>query len=127
SAAHLSRRSTAEIPDDGMEEMLEAAALLVSRVPIRRSRRRKPMRRGTRLHFRRVFRQSVSSGGDMVLPAWSGDRRRQARFLLFCDGSRSMAPFSGCFLQFAYALTRKARRAEVFLFSTRIRRVTDQL
>jgi uncharacterized protein with von Willebrand factor type A (vWA) domain len=38
-----------------------------------------------------------------------------------------MAPFAGRFLQFAYALTRKARRVEVFLFSTQIRRITDQL
>jgi uncharacterized protein with von Willebrand factor type A (vWA) domain len=127
SAARLSGRSTAEIPADGLEEMMEAAAALVSRIRIRRSRRLKPMRRGSRLHFRRVFRESATSGGELALPAWSGYRHRQARFILFCDGSRSMAPFAGRFLQFAYALTRKARRVEVFLFSTDIRRVTDEL
>lgn len=127
SAARMSNRSTAEIPVDGLEEMMEAAAVLVSRIRMRRSRRLKPMRRGNRLHFRRVFRSGASTGGEMVLPAWSGYRRRQARFLLFCDGSRSMAPFAGRFLQFACALIRKARHVEVFLFSTDIRRVTDQL
>ena len=106
---------------------MEAAAALVSRIRIRRSRRLKPMRQGSRLHFRRVFRRSASSGGEMVLPAWSGPSRRQARFLLFCDGSRSMSPYAGRFLQFAYALIRKARRVEVFLFSTDIRRITDEL
>lgn len=127
SAARLSGRSTAEIPADGLEEMMEAAAALVSRIRIRRSRRLKPMRRGSRLHFRRVFREGATSGGELALPAWWGHRRRQARFLLFCDGSRSMAPFAGRFLQFAYALIRKARRVEAFLFSTDIRRVTDEL
>jgi uncharacterized protein with von Willebrand factor type A (vWA) domain len=127
SADFLAGRSAAEIPADGLEEMMEAAAALVSRIRIRRSRRLKPLRQGSRLHFRRVFRQSASSGGEMVLPAWSGPSRRQARFLLFCDGSRSMSPYAGRFLQFAYALIRKARRVEVFLFSTDIRRITDEL
>jgi uncharacterized protein with von Willebrand factor type A (vWA) domain len=127
SATHSAKRSTARIPTDGLEEMMEAAAALVSRIRLRRSRRLKPMRRGNRLDFRRSFRSNIPSGGDMVLPVWSGFRRRQARFLLFCDGSRSMAPVAERFLQFAYALTRKADRVEVFLFSTRIRRVTDQL
>jgi uncharacterized protein len=127
SATHSAKRSTARIPSDGLEEMLEAAAALVSRIRLRRSRRLKPMRRGNRLDFRRSFRSNIPSGGDMMLPAWSGRRRRQARFLLFCDGSRSMAPVAERFLQFAYALTRKADRVEVFLFSTRIRRVTDLL
>ena len=106
---------------------MEAAAALVSRIRIRRSRRLKPLRQGSRLHFRRVFREAPPREGSWLLPAWSGHRRRQARFLLFCDGSRSMAPFAGRFLQFAYALIRKARRVEVFLFSTDIRRVTDEL
>jgi uncharacterized protein with von Willebrand factor type A (vWA) domain len=127
SAAHSAKRSTARIPSDGLEEMMEAAAALVSRIRLRRSRRFKPVRRGNRFDFRRSFRNNIPSGGDMVLPAWSGCRRRQARFLLFCDGSRSMAPFAERFLQFAYALTRKADRVEVFLFSTKIRRVTDRL
>lgn len=127
SAAHSAKRSIARIPSDGLEEMMEAAAALVSRIRLRRSRRLKPMRQGNRLDFRSSFRNNIPSGGDMVLPAWSGRRRRQARFLLFCDGSRSMAPFAERFLQFAYALTRKAGRVEVFLFSTRIRRVTDRL
>ncbi|SEN76173.1 vWA domain-containing protein [Lihuaxuella thermophila] len=127
SAVHSAKRSIARIPSDGLEEMMQAAAALVSRIRLRRSRRLQPMRKGKRLDFRRSFRNSIPSGGEMVLPSWSGRLRRQARFLLFCDGSRSMAPYAERFLQFAFALTRKASRVEVFVFSTRIRRVTDRL
>jgi uncharacterized protein with von Willebrand factor type A (vWA) domain len=47
--------------------------------------------------------------------------------VLLCDVSGSMEVYSRILLQFAHALTRRHRRVEAFLFSTRLTRITRQL
>src|SRR5690606_18090944 len=60
-------------------------------------------------------------------PARSGYKKQTVRCVLVCDGSRSMAPYTGVFLQFSFALSRLIPHTELYVFSTEVRRVTPAL
>ncbi|MFM1650555.1 vWA domain-containing protein [Brevibacillus sp. B_LB10_24] len=132
-AARTSRHSVdhqaeARVLADQLGEMLSSAKSVAASVRLKRSRRWRTEQKGRRLDFRGTLRSSLQTGGDAFRPAWKGHPLRKAQFVLLCDTSRSMAGAAERFLQFAYALTRcPAARVEVFLFSTRLRRVTRLL
>jgi uncharacterized protein len=115
------------IPTDALEPMLRAATRLVSSLRLGRSRKWRSMPRGSRFDFRRTLRQSLSTGGDTLHPRWQGHPRRNPRIVLLLDGSRSMLETTAPALQFAYALTQRSRRVDVFTFSTDLRDVTRDL
>lgn len=127
SAREMKWPEAVHIPREGLQTMLRAADTLLHAVRLRRSRRFRPRPRGTRLHVRRTFRKNIHTGGHFITPVWSARIRKQAKFVLLCDGSRSMLTMSERFLQFACALVQRTRRAEVFLFSTGLRQVTPAL
>jgi uncharacterized protein with von Willebrand factor type A (vWA) domain len=52
---------------------------------------------------------------------------RSRPLILLCDISRSMERYTRMLLHFAYAVTDRYRRVEVFVFSTRLTRITRQL
>jgi hypothetical protein len=121
-------QAAARVLADQLGEMLNAAKMFAASVRLKRSRRWRTDHKGRRLDFRSTLRNSLQAGGDAIFPAWKGHPLRKARFVLLCDTSRSMAGAAERFLQFAYALTCcPAARVEVFLFSTRLRRVTRLL
>jgi uncharacterized protein len=115
------------IPQEGADDMLEAARELVNRVRLGRSRRWKAMTHGRRYNFRRTLRKSLQTGGEAIKPAWLGHPLRKPRFVLLLDGSRSMAGYSDRLLQFAHALSQRSSHVEVFLFSTELKRVSASL
>jgi uncharacterized protein with von Willebrand factor type A (vWA) domain len=112
------------------EEELAQLARLMARVhvavPLRRSRRRAPARRGTP-DLRRTLRRSFRTGGEPVERAWRSRRRRKRRLVLLLDVSGSMADYSRALVMFAHAALRADRRFEAFCFGTRLTRVTRAL
>ena len=121
------RHEEALEPPPDAEEMRAAAAALLKRVRLGRSRRWRSVTRGPRFHFRRTLRRSLQTGGEALVPAWLGHPPRKPRFVLLLDGSRSMASYSGRLLQFALALSQRSARVEVFVFSTSLKRITRSL
>lgn len=117
---------TPRIPQEKEAEMLKSARELSHQLRLRKSRRWKPMKHGVRPDIRKTFRRSVAYGGEVLSLARKGKPPCQAEFVLLCDGSRSMAGIAEMMLQFAWALTRSAKRVETFLFSTHLKRVTGQ-
>lgn len=109
------------------EAMEKAAKSFVGRIHLKRSRRYKVMTKGLKFDVRRTLRQSIQLGGFPIKPVWTGPTKEKANFILLCDSSRSMSSYAEPFLQFAYAMTKCTPNVEVFLFSTKLRRVTDQL
>ncbi len=107
--------------------MLAAAARLLARLRIGRSRRLRPMPRGHRFDLRRTLRANLAYGGELVHPRLVGRPPRHPRVVVLVDGSRSMAPHAPPMLAFAAALARRADRVEAFVFSTRLERVTRDL
>ena len=124
----LAGESAPPILDAGAVERLRpAAARLIARVCIGRSRRYRPVPRGPRFDFRRTLRASLQTGGEIAHPHWLGRPPRNPRFVVIVDGSRSMSVHAEPVLAFASALVKRTRRAEAFVFSTELCRVTDAL
>jgi uncharacterized protein with von Willebrand factor type A (vWA) domain len=91
--------------------------------PLRRARRAERHRRGERIDLRHTLRGALRTGGD---PARLRRRQRRIvprRIVLLCDISGSMEPYARTYLQFLTC----ARRAEAFVFATRLTRVTRAL
>jgi uncharacterized protein with von Willebrand factor type A (vWA) domain len=107
--------------------MVAAAARLLERLRLGRSRRLRPMLRGHRFDLRRTLRASLAYGGELIHPRLIGRPPRHPRVVILIDASRSMAPHAAITLAFARALVRRTDRAEAFVFSTELARVTRDL
>ena len=112
---------------DGLDAVLAAAGTLIARMRLGRSRRWRPARDGPRFDLRRTLRAALGTGGDPASVRRLGPPRRNPRFVVLIDGSRSMADQAGPSLQFAHALCRRTLRARAFVFSTELRDVTRAL
>lgn len=126
-SAGTGRLPPPRIDPRGIGAHLAAATRLIASLRIARSRRRRVARDGDRIALRRTLRTSVATAGDPVVLHWTAPIRRAARFLILIDGSRSMADYAAPMLQFAYALSRRSRRANAFVFSTGLRDITAAL
>jgi uncharacterized protein len=115
---------------DFSEGELAAAREAIERLdwqPGLRRTRRWVAGRGSRLDLRRALARSVRTGGDMVRLPRRVRRMRPRPIVLLCDVSGSMEVYARLLVHFAYALSRRHRRVEAFLFSTRLTRITRQL
>ncbi|MFD1705358.1 VWA domain-containing protein [Siminovitchia sediminis] len=115
------------IPHDELEVMKQAAKMLVKKISLTRGHTYQTAKKGTRPDIRKTMRDSLQTGGYPVHLYWKNRKRHSAKFVLLCDASRSMSIYAQRFLQFAYALSTCTKHVEVFLFSTKIKRVTEQL
>jgi len=105
----------------------DAARLFVRRLHLGLSRRWRPASRGRRFDLRRTWRASLQTGGEALSPRWLRRPRRAPRIVLLVDGSRSMSASTRATLQIAIALASATMRVEVFTFSTKLQRVTDEV
>jgi uncharacterized protein with von Willebrand factor type A (vWA) domain len=112
------------------EELREASAL-VERLAVgmasRRMRRFELHTHGTRLAPRPMMRRSVATGGELLEWRWRRPRVELRPIVLLVDVSGSMEAYARVMLRFAHALVRANRRTEVFVFGTRLTRVTRAL
>jgi uncharacterized protein with von Willebrand factor type A (vWA) domain len=96
-------------------------------VPVERTRRTRAAAKGDRFDMRRTLRRSLRTQGEPFDRAWRSRRTRTRPLVLILDISGSMAPYSRALLQFGYAAMAAGRRVEVFVFGTRLTRVTRTL
>jgi uncharacterized protein len=106
------------------EAMLEA---LRPRLPLRRSRRSRVGRGGHRPAARSMLRHALATGGEALRWRWLRRTTRPRPIVLVCDISGSMERYSRFMLRFAHALQRSGAPVEVFVFGTRLTRITRQL
>ena len=125
-AESLATKDFAEFSEQELAAAREAIERLEWQPGLRRTRRWVPGR-GSRLDLRRALARSVRTGGDMVRLPRRVRRLRPRPIVLLCDVSGSMEVYARLLVHFAYALTRRHRRVEAFLFSTRLTRITRQL
>lgn len=93
----------------------------------RRSRRRKQARKGTHIHFRKLIRQSLSTGGEPLTLPKKRRPERPLKIVTLCDVSGSMSVYSKVFLAFITGLMRADATTDAYLFHTRLVRISDAL
>jgi uncharacterized protein with von Willebrand factor type A (vWA) domain len=106
------------------ERMLEA---LRPRIPSRPTRRSLLARRGHRPAGRSMLRRALGTGGEALEWRWLQKTTRSRPIVLVCDISGSMEPYSRFLLRFGHALQRSGAPVEVFVFGTRLTRITREL
>jgi hypothetical protein len=72
------------------------------------------------------LRANASRGHEWLIIPRRTRRTTPRPLVLICDVSGSMEPYARLLLLFAHAIAGDARRVEVFVFSTRLTRVTRQ-
>jgi uncharacterized protein with von Willebrand factor type A (vWA) domain len=92
--------------------------------PARRNRR---ATHGTQPDLRRVLRQGLRYGGEVVKFAWQKPKLKRRPLIVLCDISGSMERYARILLRFLYVVTNGLERAEVFAFGTRLTRLTRPL
>jgi uncharacterized protein with von Willebrand factor type A (vWA) domain len=120
--ADFASLSPAEARD--AQAMLEA---LCPRLPRRPARRRRVGTHGRQLATRRMLRRALTTGGESVQWRWLSRRTRPRPIVLICDISGSMERYSRFLLRFGHALERSGAPLEVFVFGTRLTRITREL
>jgi uncharacterized protein with von Willebrand factor type A (vWA) domain len=112
------------------EEISEARRLIESmdwRLGTRQTRRRERALHGEYIDYRATMRGSLKHGGIPI------DLRRRTRrikmrpLILICDISGSMDRYARLLLRFVHALEHGLDSVEVFVFGTRLTRITREL
>ena len=123
----LRHTSFADLTAEEVAAVRELVRRLVPAVPERRSRRTRPTRRSRdRLDLRRTVRAAQRAGGDPLRLLHATRRTEPRRLVLLCDVSGSMEPYTRVYLSLLQGAVTGAR-AEAFVFSTRLTRLTRQL
>ncbi|MDQ4045326.1 MAG: VWA domain-containing protein, partial [Chloroflexota bacterium] len=112
------------------EEIAEARRVMAEmswRLSTRETRRRQKAVRGDFIDYRRTLRQSMKQGGVPVDLRFRTRKQRMRPLVLICDISGSMDRYSRMLLRFVHALEHGLDSVEVFVFGTRLTRITREL
>lgn len=120
--ADFASLSPAEARD--AQAMLDALRPRLARRP---ARRRTIARHGRQLAGRLMLRRALAMGGESLHWRWLRQASRPRPIVLICDISGSMERYSRFLLRFAHALERSGAPVEVFVFGTRLTRITREL
>lgn len=113
-------------PED-IAEACRIAEKLGQALRDRRSRRRRAASKGTDIHFRRLIRQSLATGGEPIVLPKKKRIERPLKIVALCDVSGSMTVYAKVFLAFIGGLMRSDDASDAYLFHTRLARVADAL
>ena len=123
----LRRKDFADLTAEELDRVRALIRGLAWRIAARPTRRRRPGP-GEEVDFRRTLRSSLRHGGEVLSWARREARRRPRPIVALADVSGSMERYTRLLLLFLHALSRGLdRRVEVFLFGTRLTRVTREL
>ena len=91
------------------------------------ARRQRVAATGRRLHIRRTIRLSLQFGGTPLALSFQRRRRKPPQLVVLLDVSRSMSIYTYVLLRFTRALVRAFKRADAFVFHTRLVPVSEAL
>ena len=118
--ARLKKVDFSEIPQSDQPALDQLAQRLLQQMSWRLSRRRKIAEIAGRVDLRRTIRANISRGGDPIKLRYKDRKPQPARLVILLDVSGSMSLYSMFLLRFAHALHRHFKRADTFVFSTRL-------
>jgi uncharacterized protein len=126
----LRHKDFAEYTEAERELARRLMTRLALRGPARRSRRLRRSRSRGRDHepdLRHTIRASLRYGGEPIDRRWREHTVTPRALVLVCDVSGSMQPYARMLVQYLHACVAARRRAEAFVFGTRLTRVTREL
>jgi hypothetical protein len=121
----LRRKDFASMTPEEFAQAARALADIAASRPLRRSRRLRPHSRGRVLDLRRLARRSLARGGEPIEQTFRRRMDVPRKLILLCDVSGSMEAYTRALLLFLHAAVRSGSRVEVFVFGTRLARLTD--
>ena len=112
------------------EELADAERMIAAlqvKLPFRRTHRSVHQNRGRQLAVRASFRRTLSTGGELLNWRWSSRVKRARQIVIVADVSGSMERYTRLLLRFAHAVEHAGAPVEVFVFATRLTRITREL
>jgi uncharacterized protein len=109
------------------DEIQDAARFLRAihwRPPGRVSRRRRALRHGREIDMRRLLRHSLKHGGEILELPRRETQSKPRHLVILCDVSGSMDAYTRMLLHLAHTISRSFDNVEIFLFGTRLTRIT---
>ncbi|MDN5859327.1 MAG: VWA domain-containing protein [Pseudonocardia sp.] len=125
-AERLGSRDFDALTSAELARLVPAMRALRVATPTRRTRRTRADPRGDKTDLRATLRAARRTGGDPIRLARRRIRRRPRRLVVLCDISGSMEPHARALIQLLYCAA-GGDRAEVFVFATRLTRLTRAL
>ncbi len=123
----LHRADFAECTDEERRALARAMRELRLEIARRTSRRFEPAHRGDRLDLPRIVRAAAKHGGVPVVLARRRPKIKPRPLVVIADISGSMELYARLLLQFLHGLAHRHRPTEVFVFGTRLTRLTHEL
>jgi uncharacterized protein with von Willebrand factor type A (vWA) domain len=121
------RKDFRHLAGDELDQVERLVDRLASRMRRRMVRRQRIAAAGRKLHLRRTLRNSLQFGGIPMELSYRARRRKPPQLVILLDVSRSMSIYTYLLLRFTRAIIRAFRRADAFVFHTRLVSVTDAL
>ena len=123
----LRQKDFAQFTPEEVEQAKRIMERIAWQIGQRRSRRTIRSPKGRYLDLRRSLRTNMKYGGEPVELARRRQKMKPRQLVLICDISGSMDRYSRLLLQFLHTVENGLNRVEVFVFGTRLTRITRQL
>jgi uncharacterized protein with von Willebrand factor type A (vWA) domain len=123
----LRKKDFSQFTADEIAEARRMIAKMDWRLGTRKTRRKQRAAHGAFIDYRGTLRRSLRNNGVPVELRYRRRKERMRPLVLICDISGSMDRYSRLLLQFVHALEHGLDSVEVFVFSTRLTRITREL
>jgi uncharacterized protein len=123
----LRKKDFSQFTADEIAEARRMIAKMDWRLGTRETRRKERATRGDFIDYRATLRRSLRHTGVPIELRYRRRKERMRPLVLICDISGSMDRYSRLLLQFVHALEHGLDTVEVFVFSTRLTRITREL
>ena len=117
-----------ELIDSDLQKRIHSAVLKIAKsIKHKRSRRLLADRKGAKLDLRKIVSKSLAYGGYPIKLYKKSKPKKPMRIVSILDISGSMKVYSQIFLTFVKGLVGVDQSSDVYLFHTRLMRVTEYL
>lgn len=123
----LMKKDLASMSDDEFDQAREVIKQLASILATRNSRRTKIFAKGQDIEFRKVLRDNLPYGGEIIDLKYRKQKLKKSRVMLLCDVSGSMDKYSNFLIQIFYAMRQEIQNFDVAVFSTKTSVITPYL
>ncbi len=123
----LMTRDFSTFSDDELWAIKKVIKKIAKTILNKKSRRFTSTAQHKRLDVRKVMRNTIRRGGEVVDIYFKEKKPSTLNLVILSDVSKSMVLYSRFLIQFLYAFQSDYKRIETFVFSSAITRVTDML